>query len=178
VVAIAVLLLLIVIGDIVRVEAVPGRPVAQDRDTIKAELLNACDTKFRPTDFTLGAMVDDGKGNRVVAASAKRTIAVCAIQPFSSRSGVMEITEVSLRGRRRVLAMTGNLGDDTNYLGYGRTLPDVARVEIFLPDGRPVPADAAAETFAFLVPLPRDEVHDLTARATDQDGTVLYEGPL
>lgn len=178
-VAIAVVLLMILVGDIVRIEAVAGKAVGQDRETTKAELLTACgERRFDLKAFRLGAMIDDGKGNRIVIASSKRTIAVCGTQPHGSASGVAEITETGLRGRRRALATAGGLGDDANYLGYGRTLPDITEVQVFLPDGTAVPTDTAAETFAYLVPLPRDRVPVLTAKATDRDGKVVYHGPL
>ena len=179
VVATAVVLLLVLIGDLVRVEALAGRATAQDRETTKAELLAACpDRKIDLNTFRPGAMIDDSRGNLIVVASSKRTIAVCARQPFGSTSGVAEITEMGLRGRRRVLATTGGLGDDANYLGYGRTLPGIVKIELFLPDGTAVRTDTAAETFAFLVPLPRDQMPDLTAKVTDQHGKIIYEGPL
>jgi hypothetical protein len=154
-------------------------PPTRDRETVKAELLRACgDDKLDPADFKLGAMVDDGNGRRIVVASTSRTLAMCGIHPFGSGSGVGPLTESTLRNANRVLTKAGGVDADTGFLGYGRTLPQVTGLKIFLPNGQPVLCDVAAETFAYFVPLPRDKVVGLTVKATDQSGAVLYDGPL
>jgi hypothetical protein len=152
---------------------------AKDPQTVKAELLRACgNAELDPADFTLGALIDDGQGHKIVVGSTPRTIAMCGVHPLGSGSGVGPMTENSLRNANRVLAKAGGIDADTGFLGYGRTLPQVAKVEIFLPGGNPILSNADAETFAYFVPLPRDKIAGLTAKVTDAAGTVLYNGPL
>jgi hypothetical protein len=186
VVATAVSLLLVVISDAMwHTDVAPARsradapPPARDREAVKAELLRACgDDKLDPADFKLGAMVDDGNGRRIVVASTARSLAMCGVHPFGSGAGVGPVTEATLRNSNRVVAKAGGVDADTGFLGYGRTLPQVTGLEIFLPNGRQVLSDVAAETFAYFVPLPRDKVVGLTVKVTDQSGAVLYDGPL
>jgi hypothetical protein len=152
---------------------------AKDPQAVKAELLRACgNAELDPANFTLGALIDDGQGHKLVVASTTRTIATCGVHPLGSGSGVGPMTETSLRNANRVLAKAGGIDADTGFLGYGRTLPNVAKVEIFLPGGKQVLSDANNETFAYFVPLPRDKITGLTAKVTDAAGTVLYNGPL
>ncbi len=152
---------------------------AKDPQTVKAELLRACgNAELDPANFTLGALIDDGQGHKLVVGSTPRTIAMCGVHPLGSGSGVGPMTETSLRNADRVLAKAGGIDADTGFLGYGRTLPQVAKVEIFLPGGKPILTDANSETFAYFVPLPRDKIAGLTTKVTDAAGTVLYNGPL
>ncbi|WP_146175041.1 hypothetical protein [Umezawaea tangerina] len=151
----------------------------QDLQSVKADLFRSCgNAALDPANFKLGALIDDGQGHKLVVASSVGVVAMCGVHPLGSGSGVGPMTEAGLRGSGRVLARAGGIDADTGFLGYGRTLPTVARVEIFLPGGRPVLSDASGETFAFFVPLPRDKVTDLTARVTDNTGVVVYDGPL
>lgn len=152
---------------------------AKDPQTVKAELFRACgNAELDPANFTLGALIDDGQGHKLVVASTTRTIAMCGVHPLGSGSGVGPMTETTLRNANKVLAKAGGIDADTGFLGYGRTLPTVTKVEIHLPDGEQVLSDANAETFAYFVPLPRDKITGLTVKATDASGTVLYNGPL
>jgi hypothetical protein len=152
---------------------------AKDPQAVKAELFRACgNAELDPANFTLGALIDDGQGHKLVVASTTRTIAMCGVHPLGSGSGVGPMTETTLRNANRVLAKAGGIDADTGFLGYGRTLPDIAKVEIFLPDGKKVLSDATAETFAYFVPLPRDKITGLTTKVTDTAGTVVYTGPL
>jgi len=152
---------------------------AKDPQAVKAELLRACgNAELDPANFTLGALIDDGQGHKLVVASTPRTIAMCGVHPLGSGSGVGPMTEATLRNANKVLAKAGGIDADTGFLGYGRTLPQVAKVQIFLPGGKEILANADSETFAYFVPLPRDKITGLTAKATDAAGTVLYNGPL
>jgi hypothetical protein len=152
---------------------------AKDPQAVKADLLRSCgNTELDPANFTLGALIDDGQGHKIVVGSTPRTIAMCGVHPLGSGSGVGPMTESSLRGAGRALAKAGGIDADTGFLGYGRTLPQVTKVEIFLPGGKPVLADAGNETFAYFVPLPRDKINGLTVKATDAAGAILYSGPL
>ncbi|HEX6345331.1 hypothetical protein [Umezawaea sp.] len=152
---------------------------AKDPQAVKAELLRSCgNPELDPANFTLGALIDDGQGHKIVVASSPEVIAMCGVHPLGSGSGVGPLTERGLRNVGRVLVGGGGVDADTGFLGYGRTLPQVARIEMFLPGGRPVLADTAAETFAYFVPLPRDRVSGLTVRVFDGAGVVLYSGPL
>lgn len=182
VVVVAAVLLLLSVGDFVwhsRIDRTSGKPTAMDRGAIKADLFTACDDKkINPEQFTLGAMVDDGQGNRLVVASTPKTIAACGIQPFGNGSGVGDFSEATLRDTNRVIGRAGGVGDEEGFLGYGRTLPEAALVEIFLPDGKQVLSDAASETFAYFVRLPHAEVQGLSVRVTNQVGAVIYSGPL
>jgi hypothetical protein len=151
----------------------------KDPQAVKAELLRSCgNAELDPANFTLGALIDDGQGHKIVVGSTSRTIAMCGVHPLGSGSGVGPMTETSLRNADRVLAKAGGIDADTGFLGYGRTVPQVAKVEIFLPGGKPVLTDAGSETFAYFVPLARDKITGLTTRVTDAAGTVLYNGPL
>ncbi|HWO62733.1 MAG TPA: hypothetical protein VNO31_22150 [Umezawaea sp.] len=157
----------------------PKEQKAKDPQAVKAELLRSCgNAELDPANFTLGALIDDGQGHKIVVGSTPRTIAMCGVHPLGSGSGVGPMTETSLRNANRVLAKAGGIDADTGFLGYGRTLPQVAKVEIFLPGGKPVLADSGSETFAYFVPLARDKITGLTTRVTDAAGAVLYNGPL
>lgn len=154
-------------------------PKTKDPQAVKAELFRACgNAELDPANFTLGALIDDNQGHKLVVASTTRTIAMCGVHPLGSGSGVGPMTENTLRNANRVLAKAGGIDADTGFLGYGRTLPTVTKVEIFLPNGTKLLSDANAETFAYFVPLPRDKITGLTTKATDAAGTVLYNGPL
>ncbi|WNV86785.1 hypothetical protein [Umezawaea sp. Da 62-37] len=151
----------------------------QGNQAVKADLLRACgNAELDPADFKLGALIDDGQGHKLVVASTTRTIAMCGVHPLGSGSGVGPMTEATLRNAGKVLAKAGGIDADTGFLGYGRTLPGITKVEIFLPGGKAVLSNADSETFAYFVPLPRDKITDLTARVTDDKGTVVYNGPL
>ncbi|MET1075348.1 MAG: hypothetical protein ABWY11_22060, partial [Umezawaea sp.] len=145
--------------------AKPTSGGGRDSQTVKADLLRSCgNAELDPADFKLGALIDDGQGHRLVVASTVRTIAMCGVHPLGSGSGVGPMTETTLRNAGKVLAKAGGIDADTGFLGYGRTLPAITKVEIFLPGGKPVLSDANSETFAYFVPLPRDKITDLTAR--------------
>ncbi|MGW5050371.1 hypothetical protein [Actinokineospora sp. NPDC004072] len=155
---------------------------SMDRSSERERLLRACieqakDHRAVPdaASWTPGATAAGADGSRVVIATHGNGVGACfrqgeradfialAALPPAGGAGVKVAPIVPVVGGQRLIA--------------GTTSREAVRMEVELPDGDVVEADAANGTFALLLPAAAD-VTSLVCRVYAADGSTIYQGPL
>ncbi|CRK61168.1 hypothetical protein [Alloactinosynnema sp. L-07] len=182
-----------IVAGIVSVTAVAALAVAMAGNSVAgvanpigdselmAATLAVCDfpgTKIRP-----GAMVRDITGGFSVAATAADGSLGFCTNSFNGNTLRSIQTEPPEPADAKIGRTHGHgLGLPDAPIGYtavGYAAPDVARVEILMPDGTVVTAATRAGTFAYTVRgFDLDTVRTTNGRAFDTAGGLVYEGPI
>jgi hypothetical protein len=146
----------------------PG-PGAADR--AKPPTAFACAPRF-DTDPALlrpGPAIPVDGGDFVIATSPTGKIVTCKTSSRSSgANGPYQLPP----GVKTSLAATQGVSDRPGHVGWGWAAPDVAKIEIVLPDGQVLPAQVAGGAYAYYAPN-SDFMAKSTVRAYDAAGNQI-----
>lgn len=172
VVAVAVVALVLLTTDRSRTVEGAGRPASPPPgDEANRALLDQCrfGSDIDLAALRIGPVVKQGDGQLVVTVAPDNKLVLCHTEtgsisgngPYQLPPGVKIAQAAEQEGVKR-----------TDFAGWGWVAPDVARVEVELPDGRIIQAQVASGAYAYTASVP-SPVLRVTLRAYDIDGNLI-----
>jgi hypothetical protein len=151
---------------------VPGGPTA-DPDVRKQAILAGCPLTELGADratLTLGPLIHTAMGrDMLVAVTPEGKLVECQSDGTGGWAGPYQRPP-----RIKVIEAAEVDGGGPGFAGYGWAAPDVARVEVVLPDGRVILASLRAGAYAYTA-TGRSPSLKVTVRAYDVHKTLIYQ---